>query len=161
MKTWFRVIVASYDLITHQIPNTGTTILLTYNQHELTDIVCYRDIAREAYQQAVVFFEKELQSKTDAHTLIFGQPTSIEEVRTVVEQAKIRYDASVLGRRDILKSLHKFSSRIMYYTQVLDVLAQHHPEYLALVWGSMKFIFVVRPIFESFSSNSHITLVCC
>jgi hypothetical protein len=31
----------------------------------------------------------------------------------------------------------------MFYSQVLDALAQHHPEYVALVWGTLKFLLVV------------------
>lgn len=31
----------------------------------------------------------------------------------------------------------------MVYSDVLDVLAQHHPEYVSLVWGAFKFVFVV------------------
>jgi hypothetical protein len=101
------------------------------------------DVACEAYQQALVFFQNELQAKISAHPLIFGPPCTIEDVRNIVEQAKKRYDDSTSGRKGVWKHLHRFSSRIIYYSQVLDVLAQHHPEYLALVWGSMKFIFVV------------------
>ena len=36
-----------------------------------------------------------------------------------------------------------FSSRVMHYKSVMDTLAQHHPEYVSLVWGAMKFLFVV------------------
>jgi hypothetical protein len=32
----------------------------------------------------------------------------------------------------------------MYYGQVLDMLAQHHPEYVSLAWGTLKFILMVR-----------------
>jgi len=32
----------------------------------------------------------------------------------------------------------------MYYAQIMDVMSQHHPEYVSLVWGLLKFIFVVR-----------------
>ncbi|KAG9190518.1 hypothetical protein G6011_08606 [Alternaria panax] len=28
----------------------------------------------------------------------------------------------------------------MYYGKIMDTLAQHHPEYVALVWGAMKFV---------------------
>lgn len=39
--------------------------------------------------------------------------------------------------------LYKFSRRIHYYSQVLDVMVQHHPEYVSLAWGTMKFLFIV------------------
>jgi len=31
----------------------------------------------------------------------------------------------------------------MYYGKIMDTLAQHHPEYVALVWGAMKFVLIV------------------
>ena len=31
----------------------------------------------------------------------------------------------------------------MYYGQIMDMLAQHHPEYVSLGWGTFKFLFVV------------------
>lgn len=31
----------------------------------------------------------------------------------------------------------------MYYGRVFDTLAQHHPEYVALAWGTIKLVFVV------------------
>lgn len=40
------------------------------------------------------------------------------------------------------KWLQGFSETICHYSQVLDVFVQHHPEYVALVWGTMKLLFV-------------------
>lgn len=39
--------------------------------------------------------------------------------------------------------LSKFSSRARFYSNIIDVLVQHHPEYVSLAWGAMKFLFVV------------------
>ena len=41
------------------------------------------------------------------------------------------------------KWLKRLSDRIHFYGAILDVLAQHHPEYVALFWGSTKFLIVV------------------
>ena len=40
--------------------------------------------------------------------------------------------------------LASFALRVKYYGGILDVLSQHHPEYVALAWGTVKFLFVVR-----------------
>jgi hypothetical protein len=61
----------------------------------------------------------------------------------VVETAKRKYDEKCKDHTGMRQSLEKISSRIMYYGKVLDVLAQHHPEYVALVWGAVKFVLVV------------------
>lgn len=45
------------------------------------------------------------------------------------------------------------SEKLLYYGNIFDTLAQHHPEYVALAWGTLKFLFVVSaltPIYESF-----------
>ena len=59
-----------------------------------------------------------------------GFNASVQDVFTMVETAKT-------------ESLERLSSRIMYYGKVMDTLAQHHPEYVALVWGAMKLILTV------------------
>lgn len=35
---------------------------------------------------------------------------------------------------------------MLYYNGALDMLAQQHPEYLSLVWGTLKFILMVSVI---------------
>ncbi|KAI0428595.1 hypothetical protein F5Y09DRAFT_283915 [Xylaria sp. FL1042] len=37
--------------------------------------------------------------------------------------------------------LQKLSGRVTYYGATLDVLVQHHPEYVSLAWGVFKFLF--------------------
>ncbi|OMP81791.1 hypothetical protein BK809_0006099 [Diplodia seriata] len=39
-----------------------------------------------------------------------------------------------------MKWLHDVSKYTLHYTQVFDALAQHHPEYVSLAWGSIKFV---------------------
>jgi hypothetical protein len=63
-----------------------------------------------------------------------------------VEKAKREYEAKGQKRRTVLKWLNKLSLGIRYYSQALDMLAQHHPEYVALAWGAIKFVLMVRPI---------------
>ena len=71
--------------------------------------------------------------------------TSIEDVQLVVQAAKFRYQ-NTSGKGKSQKWLAKLSGRIMYYGTVLDTLAQHHPEYVSLVWGAFKFVFVVSKL---------------
>lgn len=71
---------------------------------------------------------------------------SIEDVRATVEQAKQTYDDASKKHTGARKWLEKFSGRLMYYGAVLDALSQHHPEYVALAWGTVKFVLMVRPI---------------
>jgi len=34
----------------------------------------------------------------------------------------------------------------MYYGVIMDTLSQHHPEYVSLAWGAIKFLFIVGKI---------------
>ncbi|KAF2738893.1 hypothetical protein EJ04DRAFT_509076 [Polyplosphaeria fusca] len=97
----------------------------------------HQDIAQEAYATACAFITTEFQGSNDTKTLL--QPGhSINDVFALLERAKAQYDEK--SGRKTLKWLSKVASRIGYYGQVMDVLAQHHPEYVALAWGAVKFI---------------------
>ena len=65
---------------------------------------------------------------------------SIQEIQ-VVEDTRRKYESEEWN--GLPKWLEKLSTRIWYYGQVLDTLAQHHPEYVALAWGSLKFVLIV------------------
>ena len=68
--------------------------------------------------------------------------TCIEDIRDVLETASRQYQ----DRRKF-KTLKKWfaslSARLQFYGNVLDMMVQHHPEYVSLVWGAMKFLIVV------------------
>jgi len=62
----------------------------------------------------------------------------------VVEDAKLEYSTKH-GRMNekARKWVNVLASRVTHYGAVLDTLAQHHPEYVALAWGAIKFILMV------------------
>ena len=70
------------------------------------------------------------------------------DVKNTVAKAKSDYEAKGQKRRKVLKWLGRLSLELKYYSQVLDMLAQHHPEYVALAWGAVKFVLTVRCIVE-------------
>lgn len=67
----------------------------------------------------------------------------MQDVLNAVVVAKDLYDtkhqSSKVGRYVV-----EFSKRLCYYGNIMDVLVQHHPEYVALAWGAMKIAFTVR-----------------
>ncbi|CAI6288002.1 unnamed protein product [Periconia digitata] len=71
-----------------------------------------------------------------------SQATKLQDVLDEANKAQKNYDDK---HRD--SKLHKyilaFSKRVAYYGKVLDVMVQHHPEYVSLAWGALKFIFGV------------------
>ena len=68
--------------------------------------------------------------------------TSINDILQTVDAARQIYQDKRSSK--VWKWLTRFSARVNHYSAVLDVMVQHHPEYVALVWGAMKLLFVVR-----------------
>lgn len=71
---------------------------------------------------------------------------SIQDVKAAVDDAQKAYE-SRSRKSKVRQYLAAFSTRIMYYGAVMDTLSQHHPEFVSLAWGAVKFLFVVRPLY--------------
>ncbi|KAJ4985861.1 hypothetical protein SVAN01_08659, partial [Stagonosporopsis vannaccii] len=92
----------------------------------------------EAFQDAKAKFALDLTK--DPRKISYARSAArLEDVKVVVEQAVERYNASRSDKKS-RKWLVKLSRWIHHYSGVFDVFAQHHPEYVALAWGSMKFL---------------------
>lgn len=98
-----------------------------------------RNTTAEAYHTAVKLLKAELRIDPTI-AIPEEKAASIKEVHAAVEQAKRKYDDASKKHSGAREWLEKFSGRLMYYGRVLDALAQHHPEYVALAWGTMKFV---------------------
>ena len=113
---------------------------------ELTTYCRKRDIAAEAFSEAVRYVEQEFQGNTQALTwLKTATSTSLEELLETTHQAEARYCSQISpNKQSMMRWLRGLSSRVMHYGKVLDTLSQHHPEYVSLVWGLAKFVLMVR-----------------
>ena len=70
------------------------------------------------------------------------QLSSVTELEKLLLDIKDRYEQQHDNNK-IGRWLSRLSSRICHYGRILDVLVQHHPEYVSLAWGAMKFLFIV------------------
>jgi len=68
----------------------------------------------------------------------------MQDLEVIVATAKSNYDSSRSDQK-CSKWLAKISDRICFYGKIMDVLSQHHPEYVSLAWGAMKLMFIVSP----------------
>jgi len=76
-----------------------------------------------------------------------------------VLNAKRSYDtASSKQGKKVLECLQKTSAQLLYYGEVFDTLAQHHPEYVALAWGAFGFVFMVSDPFGYRSCSESLTV---
>jgi hypothetical protein len=106
-----------------------------------------RDIARDAYRDAIEYLEQEV-----AHSSRWPLLSSIEDIFALIRETKASYELRK-EKRGTLKWLSRLSGTVMHYSQVMDMLSQQHPEYVALIWGSMKFVLMVtHPLFHSLES---------
>jgi hypothetical protein len=99
-------------------------------------------IAQTAYDEALQNFKNELGSKGDVSWLN-GQ-TTMAGILSVVGQARSNAFPDNSRWSKISEGLDAISSRIIYYGGVLDALSQHHPEYVSLAWGAIKFVLMVN-----------------
>jgi hypothetical protein len=99
------------------------------------------DVAEEAFQAAAKRFT-DSAAPEDMRRLIVKSAASLDDVRKVVVELMLKYEASGKYPKAV-KWLQEFSGGICYYSNILDVFVQHHPEYVSLAWGAMKFLFIV------------------
>ncbi|KAI1198722.1 hypothetical protein F5X97DRAFT_342416 [Nemania serpens] len=96
-------------------------------------------LAEKAFQAVRKYFE-ESGSLSEQDRALLKDKSSIESMQQVVA-ASLKQYASEHQSKKTIKWLLKLSETIVHYGEVLDVFVQHHPEYVALVWGTMKLLF--------------------
>lgn len=102
--------------------------------------------ARATFQQALKLVRSQ-QTGSPLEAWLKDKYTQ-HDVESSIEQAKLLYEAR--SNSKARPWLGKLSSGILCYGKVLDMLAQHHPEYVSLAWGTTELLFIV-----SFNSESH------
>jgi hypothetical protein len=99
------------------------------------------DVAREAFNDAVKVFKEKL-THDECKRIWLVDKADIYQVQQAVSSAKAAYEAKSKGSK-ARKWLSRLSSRVVFYSTVLDMMVQHHPEYVSLAWGTFKFFFIV------------------
>ena len=96
-------------------------------------------LAEETYRNAAALFKSKYTNSEDKKRWLSDKST-LHDVENALLAAKAKYEArtSSVAR----KYINKVSTGIMYYSNIMDMLVQHHPEYVSLGWGTMKLILV-------------------
>lgn len=82
------------------------------------------------------------QLSDEEYNLIFPRTSAmIHDVERAVFAAKEKYE-NRSPHSKIRKWLSSCSKRVIYYGAIMDTLSQHHPEYVSLAWGALKFLFI-------------------
>lgn len=69
----------------------------------------------------------------------------MQSVQALIEKSKKKYEDEKKFPK-ARKWLLRATSVIQYYSSVIDVFAQISPEYVSLVWGSMRLVVTVSYI---------------
>ncbi|KAI1759878.1 hypothetical protein GGR53DRAFT_512112 [Hypoxylon sp. FL1150] len=107
--------------------------------HEENDTNTTR-VAKDAFEAAKGHFKQSSGLSIEEKEIVTNA-TRIEDVYQTVADLLAQYK----GRTETSKTrkwLQRTSETICHYATVLDVFVQHHPEYVSLVWGTMKLLFV-------------------
>ncbi|KAK1701990.1 hypothetical protein BDP67DRAFT_585715 [Colletotrichum lupini] len=100
----------------------------------------WSDPAKNAYDNTIVILKKDLTDE-EYQQLRLQSQHSMNDVQSAVESARQEYQTKSKGSKT-QSALTTCSSRIMFYGAIFDTFSQHHPEYVSLGWGALKFLFV-------------------
>jgi hypothetical protein len=110
------------------------------------------EIIRNAYDEAKAIFSSEL-TKDECKRIWLRDKACMTDIVGVLTDLKQKYDNKPESKAR--KWLANFSSTVVYYGTVLDVLVQQYPEYVSLAWGAMKFLFIVSAYIHSQFQDQH------
>ncbi|KAE8441311.1 hypothetical protein EG329_005506 [Mollisiaceae sp. DMI_Dod_QoI] len=96
-------------------------------------------ILEDVFAEAKQIFEDALCENEYDKTWITSR-ASIKDVIQAVQDAQDTYHAKLNSKA--WKWLALFSSRVQYYSPILDAMAQNLPAYASLAWGAMRVLFV-------------------
>ncbi|KAF3766216.1 hypothetical protein M406DRAFT_68578 [Cryphonectria parasitica EP155] len=96
-----------------------------------------RDIVKEAHDEAIANLKDKFRGKDEVLTWL-DKSNTIEEVRDEIQQLEQKYKDEVKFEK-ARNGLRKFSSVVLHYGTALDMITQQTPQYVSLVWGSIKF----------------------
>lgn len=97
--------------------------------------------ASDAFAEAVAVFKPSAEELVTFNQ--FKHLQALNDVQRIVKSSQDTYESQREGHK-ATKWLSRLSSRVCHYGRILDVLVQHHPEYVSLAWGALKLLFVVR-----------------
>jgi hypothetical protein len=101
------------------------------------------DPAHKAFLAAKKLLYEDL-TQEERKQILMNDKCSMKDVEAAVIATQEKYEQR--NKKPKLQQwLGRCASRIVHYANIMDVLVQHHPEYVSLAWGAMKFLFVVGP----------------
>lgn len=99
-------------------------------------------VLQHAFNESILqFSERTGNSEKDFEFI--KSSNSLQDVQCAIKDCIARYEARKPDSK-ALKWLRQLSEKTIFYEGVVDVIIQQHPESVSLIWGGMKFLFMVR-----------------
>ena len=99
--------------------------------------------AKTAFDEArEIFKEKLTRDPKKKHRIDSLHATGLRDVLDAVTTAQKHYENKHTNS-EASRWIMELSRRLCHYGNIMDVLVQHHPEYVALAWGAIKLLFGV------------------
>jgi hypothetical protein len=115
------------------------------------------DVAQHAYQRALQFHQKEFAHASRDVIPWLTTTSSVQDVLDTLAKTQQAYLNKKRGRRKVTTATiswwKELSTRMMQYDRVIDTFISSNPEYAALVWGAMKFLFTATINHDELSSK--------
>jgi hypothetical protein len=108
-------------------------------------------ISEESFQEALATYAAELNLNVDKVSFA-SRATSLNDVVDTIREMQSKYQFSKNTKSR--KWLNRFSKFMVYYSNIFDMLVQHHPEYVSL---ACRFWF--SPELQSFSNSTTSDLI--
>ncbi|KAF1998907.1 hypothetical protein P154DRAFT_621387 [Amniculicola lignicola CBS 123094] len=100
-----------------------------------------KDPATTAFEECLEIFKQKLTADPKKRLRIDSlKAAKLQDVIDEVVKAQDQYEAKHQDSKT-KKCIIAFSKRVHYYGKIMDVMVQHHPEYVSLAWGAMKIVF--------------------
>ncbi|KAL3605321.1 hypothetical protein FPOAC2_00264 [Fusarium poae] len=106
--------------------------------------------AQHAFQDGLNRFASDLTKDSEKVGLSQGF-SSIQDIQLLAQDSFAKYSDEKRFPK-AKKWLQRVASKIHHYGNIMDVLVQHHPEYVSLAWGAMKIVLV--------SAQNHEATIC-
>lgn len=102
---------------------------------------CGPSVLESEFKAAALHFSE--QAEYNEQQPDFLKPgNNFQEVQQAIQDCETLYEARKPDSK-ALKWLRKLCEKVVFYEGVVDVLIQQHPEVVSLIWGAMKFFFLV------------------
>lgn len=117
------------------------------------------EITKTAFERGREFHQAMFKKKRGDNWL--SSVAAPSDIISLLEKSQQKYEKKLASRSKKLKEAVNWwmvaSSRVQHYNQVISTVISSNPEYAAIVWGALGFLFQVGEISRRDPKPDHVT----